>query len=239
MSIENFNGKILVAGATGGVGQELVRQLLKTGARVRLLVRAEKRARKLFSDGIEIMPGDTRLPDSLPAALAGIRYVICATGTRSPFGKNSPQHVDYEGVRNLAQAARAAGVEHFVLVSSISVTRPENPLNKFGRVLDWKLAGENALRASGLNYSVVRPGGLSDRPSGQVSLQFDQGDRISGMVGRADVAQACLQALLHPETRNATFEMIENPAAPTPPDWAALFAGLKPDPANLSAPQQA
>jgi len=217
---------ILVVGATGGVGQQVTRKLLARGESLCLLVRNPVRIRTLFGDVPCVFVGDTRQPDTLTPAFQDVRAVICATGTTTPVGSNNPEHVDYQGVRNLVEAARAAKVEHFVLVSSCSVTKPDHPLNKFGQVLTWKLKGEDALRASGLTYTIVRPGGLTDEPGGQAALIFDQGDRISGMISRADVAEVCIQALQQPNARNATFEVVQTQGAPVD-DWASLFAALK------------
>jgi uncharacterized protein YbjT (DUF2867 family) len=222
-------GTILVAGATGGVGRQVVSKLVTQEQAVRVLVRKAAKARELFCAGEEIVVGDTRQPATLEPALAGVRAVICATGTRTPTGHNSPQHVDFEGVRNLAQAAAAVGVEWFVLVSTISATRLNNPLNAFGKVLSWKLAGENAVRESGVPYTIIRPGGLTDQPGAKRALQIAQGDRIMGMVSRADVAELCIRALDNPDACNVTFEVIETQGQPVS-DWSALFKGLQPDP---------
>jgi uncharacterized protein YbjT (DUF2867 family) len=219
---------ILVAGATGGVGQRVVRKLLIQGQPVRILVRNAAKARKLFGAGPEVAVGDVRRPETLAEPMQGIEAVICTIGARVPLGDNSPKQVDYEGVRNLVEAAQAAGVKHFVLVSSLSVTNPEHPLNAVGNVLTWKLKGEETLRKSGLTYTIVRPGGLTDEPSGLTALQFDQGDHIMGRISRADVAEICIQALSQPAAADVTFEVIET-EGPPPTDWGKLFGGLKPD----------
>jgi len=220
--------RILVAGATGGVGRLIVRQLLDQGRTVRTLVRDVKQAQTTLGQNVELMLGDTRRPETLTPALAGIDIVMCATGSRLSSSDNMPQQVDYEGVRNLVEAAKSARVKHFLLVSSLAVTRPEHPLNRFGQVLTWKLRGEDTLRQSGLAYSVVRPGGLTDEPGGQKGIQVDQGDRITGRISRANVAEVCVQALDQPGARNVTFEIIEGDDAP-PADWRAFFANLRSD----------
>ena len=139
--------RILVAGATGGVGTKIVSQLLEQGRPVRVLVRDEDKAAKLFAgvgqpEMLEIVVGDVRRPETLGPAFEGISHIFCATGSRAPIGSNAPQHVDYEGVNNLVNAAKTAAVEHFVLVSSMSVTNPNHFLNAFGKVLTWKLRGK-------------------------------------------------------------------------------------------------
>lgn len=220
---------ILVAGATGGVGGQIVRKLMARGAAVRILVRDVAKARSLFgtNPALEIVQGDTRTPEMLRPAVAGVRAVICATGSTTPNSDNTPEKVDFEGVRNLVTAAKIAGVDRFVLVSSIAVTKPDHPLNAFGQVLTWKLRGEDSLRGSGLTYTIVRPGGLTDAVGGQAALRFDQGDRIMGMTPRSDVAEVCIQALDRPQAYNVTFEVIqaEGPSG----EWDAWFADLRPD----------
>jgi uncharacterized protein YbjT (DUF2867 family) len=101
----------------------------------------------------------------------------------------------------------------------------------FGNVLVWKLKGEDYLRASGVPYTVIRPGGLLNQPGGQGDIVLEQGDRkISGVLSipREDVAIICVEALKHAEARNRTFEVHRAEGAPVG-DWKAKFAGLKPD----------
>jgi uncharacterized protein YbjT (DUF2867 family) len=197
------------------------------GLSVRALVRDLEKASRILDYQAELHEGDAGEPHTLVDALAGVRQVICAIGSRATSGGN-PEKVDYEGVRNLVQAAKCGGGERFVLVSSIGVTNPDHPINRFGQVMTWKLRGEDVLRASGMSYTVVRPGGLTDNAGGRKGVRFDQGDRITGRVTRADVATACIQALTQPGARNATFEMV-NTDEDGQPDWAALFSSLRPD----------
>jgi uncharacterized protein YbjT (DUF2867 family) len=218
----------LVAGATGALGQQIVSRLLRRGKHVRALVRDKTKGRALLGENLELVQGDIRQIDTLHEAARDVKIVICATGTRSAEGANDPQAVDYEGVRNLVNAAKGAGVQHFLLVSSLGVTQENHPLNNFGRVLEWKKKGEDALRASGLDYTIIRPGGLTDEPGGQRALKLDQGDKISGRVSRADVADISLQALTHPNARNVTFELIEAEGQ-QPGSLDPLFDGLKSD----------
>ena len=225
---------ILVAGATGGTGQQIVGKLLNKGMPVRALVRNLDKAQALFpEEDFELVQGDTREPVTLPQAVAGARAVICATGTRVPAGENSPEHVDFEGVSNLVRAARNAAVARFILVSSTAVTQPGHPMNNFGRVLDWKLEGERAVRESGLAYTIIRPGGLLDDPGGQGAIVIGQGDTISGTISRSDLASCVVHALDNIATYHTTFEIVAVPGDAHPLDradyWHDLFAGLKTD----------
>jgi len=109
------------------------------------------------------------------------------------------------------------------------VTHEDHYLNKaFDNVLKWKLKGEQVLRTSGIPYTIVRPGGLTDEDGGQHEILFKQGDKDGGLITRADVARVCVAALEIPAARNKTFEVI-NGSTPPAKDWQTLFAGLKPD----------
>jgi len=103
--------------------------------------------------------------------------VVSAIGARGAKGPDRPEMIDYQGVANLAAAAAQAGIRHFVLVSSMGTTQADHPLNKlFGNVMIWKAKGEQALRDSGVPYTIVRPGGLVNEPAGQGRIQLVQGD---------------------------------------------------------------
>ncbi|MFN8561934.1 MAG: NAD(P)H-binding protein [Anaerolineae bacterium] len=97
-----MTGLILVAGATGGVGQHLIGRLTAQDYSVRALVRDTARAEQLFAaqDRLTLVEGDTGKPITLPRAVVGAGAVICAIGAKAPVGDNSPEKVDYEGVRN-------------------------------------------------------------------------------------------------------------------------------------------
>ncbi len=220
---------VLVAGATGRTGQQLVRELNAAGFRVRALVRDPVTARAVLGDTVEYASGDVRQPPTLQPALQGVRYAIAAIGATRKDPANSPEFVDFQGIRNLADAAAAAKLAQLVIVSSAGVTQKDHMLNKmFDNVLVWKTKGEAAVRASGVPYTIVRPGGLTDKPGGQNGVRLEQGDRGTGLIPRADVARICVAALKSPAARNRTFEAY---GAQTPPDvdWNGLFGKLAAD----------
>ena len=222
---------VLIVGARGGVGRQLVGKLTAQDQAVRALVRDLANAQTLFGaqECLELVEGDARTPTSITSALVGVRAVICTIRAKAPVGENSPEKIDYEGVRNLIMAARDAGIGRFILVSSLAVTHPEHPLNNFGRMLDWKLKGEDVLRSSGLIYTVVRPGGLTDESGGKNGIRLAQGDKIeSGRISRSDVAAICLEALDDIATYHTTFEAVADETEP-PKTLHDLFALLKSD----------
>lgn len=224
--------RVLVVGATGGTGKEVVRQALARGHAVRALVRDEARARATLGPQVELVVGDVRTGAGVDAAVRGVDYVVSALGSNVRNDpENTPERVDYGGVRDLAKAAVTAKVKHFVLVSSMGVTHDDHPLNKmFGNILQWKLKGEEALRTSGVPYTVVRPGGLIDTAGGAAPVRFMQGDdiRIAGRIPRADVATVALESLGRASAAGKTFELISATGAGAN-DWEALFESLQPD----------
>ncbi len=223
---------VLVAGATGGIGQEVVDQALKQGYLVRALVRDEAKARMLFGDRVQYTVGDVREPRSLRRAVKGVDQVISALGTnvqRDP--ENSPELVDYAGVKALAEAAKAADVSQFILVSSMGVTHPDHQLNAIlDNILSWKLKGENAVRATGIHYTIVRPGELTNEPAGQRGVRIMQGDPVDagGSVSRSDVAAILVSAIGREDLYGKTFEIVGDHARPRI-EWASLYNGLQPD----------
>ncbi len=220
-----MNNPILVAGAAGETGRIIVRKLVARGCIPHVLVRDIAAAKKLLGKKPIYFQGDVREIETLLPALEEVKIVISVIGTRTPVGKNCPKRVDYEGIRNLVQAACQSGVQRFIHVSSIGVTHPDHPMNRFGHILSWKLKGETVLRKSNLTYTIVRPGGLKNTSGGQRIITVDQGDQVLGMLSRADLAEVCLQVLEHPQTRSTTFEVIETDQKGST-NWQSIFTDL-------------
>lgn len=226
---------VLVAGATGHTGRLIVQDLAANGFHVRALVRDINKAKDVLGDKVDFAEGDVRDRTSIDAALKGARYVVSAIGATRNDPANAPEFVDYGGTKNLAEAGAAAKIRQIVIVSSSGVTQKDNLLNRlFNNVLIWKFKGEEAIRGSGVAYTIIRPGGLTNDAPGEKSIVFAQGDKASGTVSRADVAMACRKALQIPAARNRTFEIFSNATAPAT-DWQHLFGSLQPDPPPAGA----
>lgn len=212
------SGRVLVAGADGQTGVELLHALKDTTFRVRALTRSrddEAMLRGLGAD--EVVVGDLFDPADAAAATEGVDAVLCAVGTSGLkagiadlFGR---ELVDGTGVRNLVDAAVDAGATQFVLESAIGVgsSRPRLPLPARMLVHPTLIAkgeAEEHLRGSGLTYTVVRPGGLTDEPATGDVVVAEGGDTVTGTVPRADVARFMLRALATPAAENHTFEVV-------------------------------
>lgn len=120
-------------------------------------------------------------------------------------------------------------------VSSRGATKLAHPLNNaFGNVPIRKLKGEDALRVSGLDYTIVRLGGLSDDAVRQGTLNFSQGDEVeTGRISRADAGEICAAALCEASARNRTFEVISE-AGDSGSNWQQPISGLGSDRARRS-----
>lgn len=226
---------VLVAGATGRTGR-LVLQQLRRDPRfaIRPMARDVAAARTAVGRDYAWIAGDVTKPATLGPALAGVSLVVVTIGGTERSGPNSPEFVDYGGVKNLVDAARAAGVRQLVLQSSIGVGSggglPGMLLNLYsGDALVWKARGEAHLRASGLPYTIIRPGALTDDRGGQTGLALRQGDEGSGRVPRADVAAVLVAALDNPEALRKTFEVIRDDPAKRDA-WRTGFSALRRDP---------
>jgi uncharacterized protein YbjT (DUF2867 family) len=226
---EDMKPLVLVAGATGKTGALVVAELQAEGYPVRAFVRNAAKAAERLGPDVEAAVGDLRDPASIAAALEGVDVVINAAGSGVPAADdNMPEHVDFEGARNLADAASAAGVGRHVLVSSMGVTQDDHQLNRlFNNILVWKRKGEDAVVASGVSYTIVRPGGLTDTAGSVRKIIFEQGD-LPGMdksISRADVARVCVAALQDDEARNKVFEIYARDGEPQS-DFSGEFAAL-------------
>ena len=219
---------VLVAGATGGTGSLVVAELRKQGYPVRAFVRSTAKAAERLGNEVEAVAGDLKDPGSIAAAMDGVGAVINAAGASGGGEDNTPEKVDFEGARNLAEAAAAAGVGQYVLVSSRGATHDDHYLNRmFNNVLIWKRKGEEAVAASGVPYTIVRPGGLGDKPGGDQTIIFEQGDsRTENIwISRADVARVCVAALANKDARNKVFEIHAEDGEPQS-SFAEEFASL-------------
>jgi uncharacterized protein YbjT (DUF2867 family) len=222
---------VLVAGASGDTGRHIVAQLLAAGYRVRPLTTNAFRARERGGPEAEWLEVDVRDPAAVAEAMREVDYVICALGAREARGENSPRYVDYGGVRHLVDAAREAGVRHFVLISSAAAgshrDHRENP--RLGYVLYWKTRGELYLRASGLDYTVIGPGRLTDGPAAHSGiLVSSREDYRRASIARADVARLAIASLVEPAARNKSFAVV-NEADLGPDDWLVALRALPRD----------
>ncbi|MEM7727552.1 MAG: SDR family oxidoreductase, partial [Cyanobacteria bacterium P01_A01_bin.45] len=152
--------KALVFGATGETGRRIVLELKQHNIPVCAVVRDLTKARTILPEDVETVVADVSQPDSIKEVIGDSTVLICATGATPSLDPTGPYKVDYEGNKNLVDVAKSMGIEHFVIVSSLCVSRFFHPLNLFWLILYWKKQAEEYIQSSGLTYTIVRPGGL-------------------------------------------------------------------------------
>jgi len=211
---------LAVTGASGKTGWRVVQEALRQGLQVRALVRPGSE----LPEGIEgaevvrLKLGDT---EALHRALSGCDALVIATGARPSVDLTGPLQVDALGVRQQIEACKAVGLQRVVLVSSLCAGRWRHPLNLFGLILVWKRVGERWLEQSGLQWTVVRPGGLSEREEGlepgqeQEGVVFSDADQQeSNSIPRRLVARVCIEALRDPAAIGRIIEITSSSTQP-------------------------
>lgn len=206
---------VLVAGATGRTGRDVVDVLLDAGYRVRGATTTDDGAQSLEIQGCaETVVGDLRDDAVAVRAVDGVDAVVCCVGS-DPTDVLRGDLVDDVGVSALVRAAADADVERFVLESAIGVgdSKPGMPAPfrlAIRPIVAAKARGEAAVRESGVEYVVVRPGGLTGGEATGDLLVAEGGDTVAGMVTRADVARLLVAAVTTPEAANRTFEVVSH-----------------------------
>jgi uncharacterized protein YbjT (DUF2867 family) len=217
--------KAFVAGATGGTGKEIVKQLVQRGIPVKAMVRDRTKGEQLLPSEVELVIGDVSNLDSLRQAMSGCSVVLCATGAAPSLDLTGPFRVDFVGTKNLIAIAKEQQVQQFVIVSSLCVSNFFHPLNLFWLVLFWKKQAEGYLQQSGLPYTIVRPGGLKSEDNTDAIIMSEADSLVGGSIPRAKVAQVCIESLFQPAAANKIVEIVAQPNAAAQP-FETLFANV-------------
>jgi uncharacterized protein YbjT (DUF2867 family) len=188
--------EVAIAGAHGKVARRLARLLVARGDRVRGLIRKPDHATDLRADGSEPVVCDLEVAtvDEVAQAIAGADAVVFAAGAGPGSGVQRKLTLDRDGAIKLLDAARAAGVERYVMISSIGAENPPDGDDVFRVYLRAKAEADRALTASDHAWTIVRPVVLDDDP-GDGRVRIDT-ERLDGKISRDDVA-AVLAAVLH------------------------------------------
>ena len=222
---------VLVVGATGSIGCLVVEAAIQHGHSVRALVRNAAKARQLPA-GAPIVVGDVTSPETLAAAVDGIDAVVFTLGSDGS-GKAGAESVDYGGIRNILAAIGTRPVR-IALMTSIGVTNRTGNYNRTTEAHDWKRRAERLVRASGLPYTIVRPGWFDYNGRDQHKLVLLQGDGrqtgtpSDGAVSRRQIAEVLVRSLTSTQAVRKTFELIAETGS-AQDDFDALFAPLEAD----------
>ncbi len=202
---------IFLAGASRGVGYEIAKKLIGQEVNVVALLRSDILRQELEAMGIHVVMGDALDAAAIAELVAAqpVDAVISTLGGKPTDGERA----DFKGNKHLIDAAVAAGVQRFILVSSIgtgesAAALPPQALETLGPVLAEKEQAENHLVASGLTYTIVRPGGLkSESPKGSAVLT--ENPNVAGSIHRADVATLVCRCLTSERSQNKILSAVD------------------------------
>lgn len=209
----------VVVGGAGRTGRRVVGRLRDSGHRVVVASRG--------SAGEGAVRLDLTAPD--PTVFAGADGVVISV--EPPKDADGAEAAMHDGVAVIAAVAAREDIP-VVLVSQIYATRPAEHPEMAARI-EARVRGEQSLRDSGAQYTIVRPSWLHDLAADGVRIE--QGDTGEGRISRDAVAAAVVAALFDPSASGKTFELYDDPESPEP-EWPTVFAALSPDPeaAHLS-----
>lgn len=203
---------IFLAGASRGVGREIAKCLIEQNQKVKALLRSEDSRPELEAMGIKVVMGDALDAAAVEQAMLGDEPIHAVISTIGGLPKDG-ERADFLGNKNLIDAAVKAGVQKFILVSSIGsgesvVAIPPQALETLRPVLVEKEQAEKHLIESGLTYTVIRPGGLKSEPAtgnGVVTEDY----KVAGTIHRADVAQLVCQCLASDAANNKILSAVD------------------------------
>ncbi len=202
---------VLVVGATGSIGRLVVAEAVKKGHAVRALARDPEKARRLFPD-VNVVVGDLTRADTLTAAVDRVDAIVFTHGS-DDGDKAGAERVDYGGVRSVLAALGGRSVR-IALMTAIGVTNREGDYNRRTAIHDWKRRGERLVRASGLPYTIVRPGWFDYNKPDEHQLVLLQGDRrhagdsSDGVIARRQLAEVLVASLTSDRALRKTFELV-------------------------------
>ena len=202
--------KVLIAGAHGKTARRLTRMLVEDGHEVRGLIRKEEQSADVGADGAEPVVVDLENEEADGAvgdAVAGCDAVVFAAGAGPGSGERRKETMDYGGAAKLVEAAEKRGAGRYLMLSSVGAGDPEAGPEAMRPYLRAKAKADRRLRESGLDWTIIRPGSLTeDEGTGRVDAAESLGRR--GEIPREDVAATFALALESPNTVGKTFELL-------------------------------
>ena len=201
--------EVLVGGGHGQIGLRLLKLLAANGDRARGLIRNPDHAADLEEAGAEAVLCDLE-SDDVRQHVGTAQAMVFAAGAGPGSGPERKRTVDLGGAVKMIEAARELGVARFVIVSSMGTADVEHAQEAMRPYLQAKKEADDALMASGLDWTVVRPGRLTDEP-GAGTVDASRGLGRSGEITRDDTALTILECLRHPNTIHVAFDVLEGP----------------------------
>jgi uncharacterized protein YbjT (DUF2867 family) len=210
---------VVVAGGHGQVALRLLEQLAARGERGRGLIRNPEHVPDLEARGAEAVICDMEAEEDLAPFVDGADAVVFAAGAGPGSGPERKRTVDLGAAVKLVDAASRSGIDRYVMVSAIGASDPGSVSPEMRPYYDAKAEADSELARSGLAFTIVRPGRLTNEPgTGRIRAGHDIG---TGTVTRDDVAATLAAVLAAPNTIGVTFDLLEGDV-PIPDAVAAL-----------------
>ncbi len=201
--------KLAISGASGKTGYRIAEEAFASGYEVKVLVRQDSIVpESLIKSEKNILSLWNQ--SKLDEALMGCDVLVIATGARPSIDLTGPAKVDAFGVRNQVASCQRVGIKRVILVSSLCAGRWFHPLNLFGLILIWKRIGEQALQNSALDWTVIRPGGLTEQEDNleKEHIRYSGPDRQQdAYIPRRLVAKSCIEAINTPSSIRKIIEI--------------------------------
>ena len=212
---------VVIVGGHGKIGLRLVKLLAERGDSPRGIIRKTEQAHDLEEIGAEPIVLDIENVDDISDALAGADAVVFAAGAGPGSGPARKRTVDYGGAVKLAEGCITKGIRRYVMVSSIGSNRPESWSDQMRPYQEAKAEADKFVMEAGLDYTIIRPGGLTDGPgTGHVQIA-ERVEYGTVTVTRDDVAAVIAECLVADNTIGKAFDLL-NDGTPIPEAIRAL-----------------
>ena len=200
--------RIAITGASGKTGYRIAEEAVKKGLKVKQIIRKNSKVIEGLKN-LETIRLSLDDKEDLDMALKNLDALIIATGARASLDLTGPAKVDALGVYRQLQSCKRVGIKRVILVSSLCTGKLFHPLNLFGLILIWKKLGENFLRNSNLEWTIIRPGGLKESENiKSENIDYSKEDtKTKGSIPRRLVAKCCIDSLKNKDSINKIIEV--------------------------------
>jgi uncharacterized protein YbjT (DUF2867 family) len=205
---------VVIAGGHGNVALRLEKLLAERGDSPRGIIRKTDQAKDLEEIGAEPIVLDIENVDDISDALAGADAVVFAAGAGAGSGPARKRTVDYGGAVKLAEAATRNDIRRYLMVSAMGANHPERWSDQMRPYYEAKAGADEFVMGSGLDYTIVRPGMLTDDP-GTGKVQVAEQLETRGSVTREDVAAVIAECLAADSAIGKAFDLL-NDGTPIP-----------------------
>ena len=200
--------RLAITGASGKTGYRIAEEAIKKGFKVRQIIRKESKVSENL-ENLETFRLSLSNKAELDKSLENIDALIIATGARASIDLTGPAKVDALGVYRQLQSCKRVGIKRIILVSSLCSGKIFHPLNLFGLILIWKKIGEDFIRNSNIDWTIIRPGGLKESEDIKFeNIDYSKEDtQTNGSIPRRLVAKCCIDSINNKNSINKIIEV--------------------------------